>query len=617
MLHNIQNYQKTFINLSGLEVIGSKTSVQIKELLEVLNGEHERFKNARANLESLWFDYYVSYFTNPAAARVSVTSASKHIGNVQTSWHHKTKSPGAYTTVETLVSYFVGAFFPNDYWFNLVPEAPIEDPNFNAIIELNRKYLDTKFSKANFRTATEIALRECAIAGTSAVMFPWKDGNASFKALSPFEFYLDPDVADPNEANLIRPYSLHLAEALEYADSGLFNLASSSFIKQCAESPEPNIDMNMYKRVSEMLGVDETSYKNKSKKLTVYEFWGDLCCKDYVIKNVRITWTSNGLLLNLDTNPYVKRPFMVLNYLRLGKSPYGLGALAPVASQLYYRDVVTNRHADSVALSDPVILYRQDAIVDPDDIVVRPGQKIPVTDINGISALTLGGPTNASVQDMALIDSMVDRAVGTGPYIGVDRGRSGDRVTAEEVAAQREAGGKRLSTIYSALNRDFLVPIVERFHYYCRMFEEARTVVNYGDTYIGINPEAIQYPFTVKAMGANNIASREYDIRQLLDWMNVVGQNEQLAARVNWEEVLVHLTSLMVPSLAQTLLMQAQPQAQPMTPDQAMQQQIQEQAMLEGGAPNERRVQAAQLAGSLEQELSQRLQQATGESNNV
>lgn len=612
---NLETHYNKVLDLSGLDVIGKISSVKIKDVVTALKDNYSRYDKQRQEILRLWIEYYINYLTNPESAKANLTAAARHIGKVQTTWRHNLKSPVAYQVVETLVSYFMGAFFPNDRWFNLKPESPIEDPRFREIIELNRMYLSQKFNDAGFNTQVEIALRECCIAGTSALMFPWKENNATFTALSVFDFLLDAENPKPNEANFIRPYTIHLAEALDYVSKGLFNLSTEDEVKKIAtKNVRRDLNQDMLESINWMLGVNKTDFTTSYKNLEVYEFWGDLYLDEAILKNVRATWTKDGLLLNLDSNPYKEKPFVVLTYLELGKTPYGIGALQPVSSQIFYRDVLTSRMADNVAVSsDSVILYRQDAIIDPDDLVIRPGQKIPVTDPGGISALNVGGNVGVQIQDLTLIDQTVDRTIGTGAYIGVDRGRNADRVTAEEVAAQRDAGGKRLSTIYSNLNREFLLPVVRRFHYYCRMFEYETMVVSYGDTYIGINPQAIQYPFRVEAMGANNIADREYDIRQLLQWMEIVGQNEQLAQMVNWAEVMNHLTSLMVPSLVGSVI-----GGMP-TPEMGPQEQIYDQlaqgAQATGGGPNVRRLQAAQMSGQLEQQLANQVQQIGGNTN--
>ena len=93
--------------------------------------------------------------------------------------------------------------------------------------------------------------------------------------------------------------------------------------------------------------------------------------------------------------------------------------------------------------------------------------------------------------------------------------------------------------------------------------------------------------------------------------MNVVGQNPQLANKVNWDEVLMHITSLMVPSLSDKLLASAMPASAETVPNPAGI--LEDSAMAEGGAPNVRRLQAAEMAGTLEQELQQRLQQTGGQ----
>jgi len=110
MQPNLETYKKRQVDLSGLATIGDVSGVTIGDITKALNEQLDYYRNSRQGLERLWLEYYINYLTNPESAKANLTAASRHIGQVQTTWRHDLKSPGAYQTVETLVSFFMGAF---------------------------------------------------------------------------------------------------------------------------------------------------------------------------------------------------------------------------------------------------------------------------------------------------------------------------------------------------------------------------------------------------------------------------------------------------------------------------------------------------------------------------
>jgi hypothetical protein len=600
------------VDISNIERVGDLNSLPSQTVVDELQTLFRRFQSARQPLEEYWRHYYESYMTTPEAVRSMLsTTAKRHIGDVNTTWHHRLKNPKAYQVVETVVSYMMGAFFPNERWFSLVPEEAIPDPRFQAIIELNRRLMSDKLEESRFESAFEIFLRELCIVGSCALMFPWVDTSPRFTVLSPFDYYLDPSGFDPNDSAFVRTYQLSEPELNDYIEKGLFDLANRS---DFVESTSMDLfEQMMSDEVRRMAGLqDSPSRSTTQKNFTIYEFWGDLVVGKTMLKNVRASWTSEGVLLNLATNPYIERPFIIGSYLRIGKSPYGIGCLQPIGSQLFYVDTMTSAHADNVVLeSNNVLEYDIDGVLDPDDIKIRPGVKIPVTKPNSIRPIQLNTQASrVSWNEMSNAVQLADVTVGTGPYIAAGSGRNAERVTAEEVSAQREAGGKRLTTVFAGIERDAMLPLLHRYHFFVRMYYDGRHVVNVEQSYLRVAREAVAYPMRVKSLGASNVASREYDLRQLFDWLQIVQNNPQFAEQVNWMSVLEYMTFMLMPNNAETFLSkpeQAAPQQMPSSPQEQMLEGIQQSAEFVGGQGAVNAVNASAMAGTLPQQLSNAL----------
>lgn len=600
------------IDIRDITTIGERSAtIKSSEVTKELQRLLDDYSRERSQLEWNWRSYYTNYLTTPEAKRANLTHISRNLGgDVDVNWRHNIKSPKAYEVVETLTSYFMSAFFPNERWFDLIPSEPM-GVQFNTMIELNRRFIQSKLEQSMFKSNFRVFLRECCISGTSALMFPWVQDNVRFRVLSPFEFLLDPQAQMANDANMIRSYELSIPEFKQLIRDDTFNLTT---LKEVDEMVSPSIspssdfriDKDTFNSVKRSLGLSDIPRTNqKGRFVRIYEFWGDVTLENVVLKDVRASWTDQGMLLALDANPYVGKPFIVGTYLRLSQSPYGIGALQPISSQIFYKDQLTSRNADNVAVaSDTMLEVVQDGILDPDDVYIAPGKKFFVTERDSIRPINMQYAGGVTVQELGLMDQTMDKAIGTGPFIGVGNQRQAERVTAAEVQAQRDVGGTRLTDVFSELESTVLIPFLERFHIYCRQFFQGNETLRIGNVHVSVDSRIIDFPFRVKALGAANVADKEYNLRQLLDLLGIVGQNEQMAMMFNWGAALNELAYMMTPMLAEKLVMNQQQLTAASGPPSPADELAQSAEFLGGGAA-QGALQAAQQAGTLSQMTEQ------------
>lgn len=586
------------VDITDIQSIGfDKDSVKTDIILARLKELRRNYKAAREPLEILWDDYYASYLTTPAAARrVSSTSAKRQVGDVNTAWRHRLKSPKAFETVETIVSWMMSAYFPNEYWFDIRPQTPMYDANFQQQLDVIKFFLSKGLDQADLKRKFRMFLRELCIAGTAAIAFPLVGESLKLDVMPCYSFYLDPESQDPNESNLIRNYTVSTIQLIKLVKDEYFNVAElKDIVPERGNNYNPNqsiVDQNLSTFMGIQVGVNsEQKYYHE-----VYEYWGNLICDDGMLINVRATFTDDTLL-GIERNPFMKRPFVIGSYIPLARSPYGVGALQPIASQLYYKDILTSRHADNVAVaSDTMLEIVQGQVLEPDKLTIRPGQKIMVTKPGSINPIVMPA-SNVAMQEMATIDQVIDKATGTGPYIGVNAGRSGDRVTAAEIAAQREAGGNRLTDVFSDIEVTVLLPLLKGYYYYLQQFATTMESVirTPTDEYYIINGSAFQQDIEFSILGAANVADKEYRTRQLQAFLDLAGSNEQMAQRVNWDEAIKALAQLIIPDMAMRIVQEAPPPpapeqqqmagAPPMPGQDPMMAGLQEAAMFSGGGP--------------------------------
>lgn len=598
------------INLNDYNLVGDTSNLPSGDKLEevihlALINLLGQYSTTRNTLEDRWAKAYYAYATTQEAKRNLTNVAKQVIGKTKVHWRHRLKSPKAFETVETIVSYLMGAFFPNDKWFDFTNKGHTADPNFRTVLELNRKFVDNKLAEAQFRDMYRMHLREVCITGTSGFMFPWVDGiqNAKFNVLSCFELWVDPHSQHPNDANLFRKYTVPKAKVI--AHKAFYNLAKKDHY---GNQNTIAYDRNMVEHLRRMMGIDVYAQtNNNSTDVDIFEFWGDLLLPQHnvIIQNIRASFTLESLY-NFMNNPFIKRPIVITNYVQLANNPYGIGALQSVLSQLYYKDVMMSRHADAVVASiDPTYTYLHDGIVNPNEVYLAPGHMIPVTQADAIRPLQTGGDMNASVQDMTIVEQTIDKATGTGPFIGVGQGRAAERVTKAEIDAQVAAGGNRLNDIYDHI-QGTLLRFLKDYRNYFRVYFKGSLPVEVRqlnpemamfnqELWVNVDISTFQFDVEVKPLGAANVATREFKLRQLFEWMQIVGQNPEMSQRVDWGQVLEHITFTMLPDEAAFFLL---PPQQPMTASDPASQ-LNEVLMNAGAGGDVKALESAAMAGQL------------------
>lgn len=607
---------KKNIDIQDIKVVGTNavTSLDCDKIHKRLIEVHKDYSSARQVLETYWDDYYLQYLTTPRASqRVSSSVAKRHVGDVNTSWRHKLKSPKAFETVETIVSWLMQAFFPNEYWFDVKPAIPDYSPDFQAELDFIKFYLGDTLNRAKLKQKFRLFLREMCISGTAALAFPLVGQSLKLEVVPCYNFWLDPSSQDPNNSNFIRHYNVAKPQLLQMIDEEYFNIAEVSdfsdneFVNAFNTYIQNVVDVNL----RALSGTHESPNSERSKYVDCYEYWGNLLIDDVLLVNIRATFTKD-VLLGIVPNPFERRPFVVGSYIPLTHSPYGVGAIQPVASQLYFNDILTSRHADNVAVgSDTMLEVVEGQVLDPTKVVIKPGQRIPVTKPGSVVPIVM--PTsNLSLQEMGVVQQTIDKATGTGPYIGVNAGRSGERVTAAEISAQREAGGNRLTDIYSDIETTVLLPLLENYYFYLQRFGEAiqAVVISNDDEYLVGDGAVFQKDLRFYVLGANNVADREYRTRQLVDFVNLVSSNQMLAQRVNWDETFKCLAKMFVPDLSDRLYQPAPPPQQMMGGQQQdpLMQELADSAEFSGGQPGLQAAQSMMQAGQLEPAAQEALQ---------
>jgi hypothetical protein len=460
----------------------------------------------------------------------------------------------------------------------LVPKTPIDDPDWEQLLEVLTQYLIQKYDEARFKNYWEIFCRQILITGTSVLALPWRydaintfrnrlrttkgkkeyvpeqttkvvQNGFDFEVVDMLDFYIDPSCNDMRKANVIRRVVKRKGDVIRLIEQGVYPLAEKGDIMNC-EAYAPSSRSSTNKEViTYMTGLD-SAYQINNQLVALYEFWGNLQIGDYEFVDVCATIAGDKLIA-IQPNPYWGgRPFVIGTLVDTHDSPYGIGLLQPVLGQLHAMFEIQNHRLDVDELTiNPTVLAVNDGSIDLQNFYVEPGRVIPVEDPeSAIVPLQLPNQTQVSVQDESLLEQRVDKTTGVGSYVGVNGGRQAERVTAEEVIAQRDAGGNRLGGYYAHLEGTALMDFLTKSYQYLQQFvvndetirikKQVKESFSSKFDYFSVGQEELQHELDIVPVGSDFLVNKEYELQQRLDFYTFVSQYPELAQFINWQEAI-------------------------------------------------------------------------------
>lgn len=539
-----------------------------------------QYQNARRTKESTWMECWQAYLGSPEAVadfigagvlRGSSTDAAQF-------WRHRIHKSKAYSNVETVVGYMTGAFFPNKEWVSLTPQLP----GLAQLEPVLNKYFLHKLDSAGFKAEWALFLRQLCITGSSCIALPWRreavpvhqrhpvtTPNADegglmkrgpyresvvervvynapeFEVVNCFDYWLDPREPNPQRANMVRRVSRTKGHLLEEIQLGLYPHLQAGHVCMAPSTTHTNNDKRAVQYYQGISWCPED-------EIELYEFWGNLETSEGVFKDVHVVTLGPHVAL-FENNPFWGgRPFIHGSYTPVVGTPYGLGLLEPALGCLHELDSITNQRLDNSELvMNGMWTYTPDGVLRVEDVYSEPGRVIQVADHNSIRPLQLGSPNfTVSYSEQQNLEADIDQATGTGSFINVGQGRGGDRVTAQEIQATRDAGGNRLTSVYTWVSTTAFEPLLNRVWQSIRQFvtedETLRLSENSVDgpkwVWLTIEPTDLG-EFHVKPVGADHIADREFALNKRLQFLDLVSANPVMSEQLDWLEVMKDLAS--------------------------------------------------------------------------
>lgn len=550
-----------------------------KQVAGYVAKERQKFSDARQLAEVTWQEAWALYIGSPEAMDELRANIVRTVGDANVDWRHKINVGKAFEAVETIHGYLMAATFPNRDWFSVEPRLPAD----LKLATLVQKYMQKKFEEGNFRAHYENFLRQLIITGNSVMALPWRyetqkykkkvkvpkvkrpevidlDGKPyewqvieeeriiqnrpDFETLDMFDVWFDTNVPDPNQGAFIRRLHKTKAEIIEDINSGLYRDVP---LEQIHASPKkPQIGQN---RNDIYMGIDNSLDWSYSDIVEVWEYWGDVHLEGVTYKDVIVTTMGNDILLRWEQNPFWGgRPFIYGSYIPVMQT-YAMGAVQPNMGLLHELNIVTNQRLDNLELSiDQMWTLRADGLLQPNEVYTEPGRVFLVADHNDLQPVP---GTNAdypiTYQESGVLESFIDKNFGTPPLIGTGQPRGGERVTAQEIQAVRDAGGNRLSNVHKHIEETALMPLLSKVMRLMQQFVEDDELVRVangdGYDYYQVGADELNGEWKLKPIGADYVADRQKYIQQRLDFLAAVTQIPQMAPKINYDNILRDLVT--------------------------------------------------------------------------
>jgi len=502
------------------------------------NIESER--SSRTATNARWLELWSLYKTEP----LSISADNE--------WQSRLNDGRVFEIVETVASYLRSALFFSDSWVTL--EAT--EPALGEILPIVTAYFRKSINCSNLKREFRIFLRQLLLLGYSAMTVDYDGDKPTFETVNSYDIYIESGRRLDENSFCFRDTYLNYATFADYCEAGIIE------VEDVDEAWEEWKTGNTEDR--SLLGLNEEgNTQTESVKLT--EYW--------------CPWSKRLYRMIYDEcvseEEAEQRPWIIATIYELPDVSYGLGLLDSSLGLILENNFIMNRRLDNMAISvDNMWMFIDDGVTNPDDITSAPGKVISVATPDTIQPMY--PPTNnfnVTYQESSLIDSRIEKNTGTGALISSGQYRSGDRVTAEEINAVKEAGGTRLTDLYEHIEATFILPLLKRCLDILRK-HKGKKVVKISSTesntydYLQLLPEDLTYDYEIVVNASQSVINRDRNIRRIQEFLAVANSVPQFAEMINYRNLYIDMLTKFGFDDPMRYLVEQQPEQEEQAPEE-------------------------------------------------
>lgn len=538
-----------------------------------INTRYNDFSNARNRVEETWQEAWSLYLGTPEAIEGQRANYLYRVGESNNDWRHRLSTGKAFEVVETIHGYLMSAIFPNNDWFSVTPQSS----GYAELARVVRKYLGNKLYDSRFKSHFSAYLRQLLVTGTSVMALPWRyetkawkknvkvnketesgwkvveevrvDKNRpDFEVLDIFDCFVDPWARETNDADFIRRLVKTRAEVIQCISSKYYQGMEPYDV--CCLSTYGGNDPESRKRVLRTYqGINTPEPYSLNDNVEVLEYWGDVHLDGVSYHDVCATIVGENLV-RFEPNPFwAGKPFIIGSCFETKHTPYSIGVLEPSLGLLHQLNSITNQRLDNLELAvDEMWTLKQDSSLRPEDVWTEPGKVFLVEESDDLQPVQRGARDFVvSYQEASLLESTIDKNSGTGNLISANASRSGERVTAAEIQAVRDAGGNRLSNLHQHIEDTSLLEVLKKTYRSMQQFVKDAEVVRVAGSkpgvwnYYQVGAEQLAYDFTIKPIGAGHVTDDSKYIKDRSEFIALVAGVPEMASRLNYDNLLYDL----------------------------------------------------------------------------
>lgn len=476
-------------------------------------------KRVRDSISAKWVELWHMYKTQP----LQVMSDGE--------WHSKLNDGRVFEIVETVGSYIRNALFFSDNWVDL--EA--QEPGLAEVVPFANAYFRDCLNQSNIKREFRLYIAQLLLLGTSAMSVYWdKDERLCFECLNMYDVHIE------SSRRYSHKYSYSFRETeLNYAEFiDMFALFNHLETKDVEEAFEELAD------ASERTDRDDVDLRDTIDMAN--ERWVELVEYYCPIENELYYYVESECIGQRSCD---RCPWIISTLYETPENAYGLSLVDSSFGLILENNVLMNRRLDNIAISiDNMWMFIDDGVTNPDEIKTEPGKIITVGRPD--SLVPLRPPSNnfnVTYTEAQVLDTKIDRNIGTGAMISANAYRTGERVTATEIQSVKDAGGNRLTDLYEHIENVCILPLLHTAFEIVRKYtKKPKTVkIEAGEQniydYFQMLPEDLRHDYRVKLRATQNVINRERNIKMLSDFLLLIANVPQFQEMVNYQNLFYDL----------------------------------------------------------------------------